>query len=427
VRDIDEVVGATARLGDRVLTVVRHNWHHLRLAITVVVLGAAAYFLVGRAGELKAAGHILARLSWNWIGLAVLAEAASMVVFAGMQRLLLRAGGVRLRFGTLVEITLAGNALATTLPGGVAWAASWAFGQFKRRGVQPFLRVWVFLVAGAVSSFALFIVVFAGIELAGSHGPVSSLRWFALALASIPVVAVVIVYLRKFRALRDASNRAAELVRGAPGGAWLVRTVRTLFERLDAIHMGGTRWAEVFGFALLNWLYDCLVIVITMLALHIAVPWRGIFVIYGLTQIAASFPITPGGLGVVEGGLVALLHAFGVSIEQAVAATLVYRLVSFWGLVPVGWSVWVVLDLLERHGLRPGRPHPWAFHHHALGGTTDEADPTKIRLLPTPKTCTGCDQCATPVGVTLHRDGQPRTSDEPQRGADGSASTTIPG
>jgi putative heme transporter len=407
VREVDEVIGAAARLGDRALAVLRHNWRHLRLAITVIVLGVAAYFLVGRAGELKAAGHLLARMSWSWIGLAVLAEAASMVAFAGMQRLLLRAGGVRLRFGTLVEITLAGNALATTLPGGVAWAASWAFGQFKRRGVEPFLRVWVFLVAGAVSSFALFVVVFAGIELAGSHGPLSSLRWLALALASVPVVAVMIVFLRRFRPLLAVSNRATEFLSQVPGGTWIVRMLRTLFDRLDAIHMGATRWAEVLGFALLNWLYDCMVVVVTMLALHIAVPWRGIFVIYGLTQIAASFPITPGGLGVVEGGLVALLHAFGVSIEQAVAATLVYRLVSFWGLVPIGWGVWVALDVLEHHGYRRGRPHPWAFHHHALAGATDESGPSKIRLLPTPKTCSGCDQCAPSASVMLDREGRP--------------------
>jgi hypothetical protein len=136
-----------------------------------------------------------------------------------------------------------------------------------------------------------------------------------------------------------------------------------------------------------------MVLVVSLVALHIAVPWRGIFVIYGLTQIAATFPITPGGLGVVEGGLVALLHAYGVPTEQAFAVTIVYRIVSFWGLVPIGWIVWVALDILQRRGLRPGRAHPWAFHRHAIADATGNgAGAGKVRILPDPSPCDGCDQ-----------------------------------
>jgi hypothetical protein len=74
------------------------------------------------------------------------------------------------------------------------------------------------------------------------------------------------------------------------------------------------------------------------------VPWEGIVIAYGLTQIAAALPITPGGLGVVEGGLTALLVAYGVPMPSAVAAVVIYRAVTFWILVPVGWVLWWRLD-----------------------------------------------------------------------------------
>jgi hypothetical protein len=188
-----------------------------------------------------------------------------------------------------------------------------------------------------------------------------------------------------------------------PGGSWALAKVRGVAEHLGAVHMSRWRWAEVLGLALLNWLYDCAVLMTCLLALHVTVPWRGIFVVYGLTQVAAALPITPGGIGVVEGTLGTLLHAYGVPVEQAVATVIVYRIVSFWGLVPVGWGTWVALDLLAKRGRRVGLAHPWAEHHHE--GTSREGEPTPWhrRLLPQPQVCTeaaceGGGPAARPVG-----------------------------
>ena len=83
--------------------------------------------------------------------------------------------------------------------------------------------------------------------------------------------------------------------------------------------------------------------------------------IYGITQIAASFPITPGGVVVVEGSLAALLTAYGVHPQAALATVVLYRIVSFWGVVPIGWGSGSGFDLMQRRG-RTSRPHPWAFH-----------------------------------------------------------------
>jgi len=331
-----------------------------------------------------------------------------MVVFARMQRGLLRAGGVWLPLRTMVEITVAGNAVSATLPGGVAWAAAWVFGQLGRRGVDRFLRVWVFLVAGAVSSFALFVVVGGGVWLAGNHGPVASLRWAVLVMAMIPVAALLLYPARSTKPVRQLGRIAAQLSSSAPGGRWISRTTSSLFRRIEAVHLSPAGWAEVLVLALLNWLYDCAVLIMSLLALGVPVPWRGIFVIYGVTQIAAALPITPGGLGVVEGSLAALLHAYGVSTDQAIATVILYRLVSFWGLVPIGWALWVSLDLLQRRGVRRRRAHPWAFHHHHGKPATVAAPETRV-LLPEPSPCEGCPEEVEepPRQVALARRQQP--------------------
>ena len=65
-------------------------------------------------------------------------------------------------------------------------------------------------------------------------------------------------------------------------------------------------------------------------------PWQGILVAYGLAQLLVALPFTPGGFAIVEGGLTAALVAYGMITETALAATLLYRIISFWLLVPVG-------------------------------------------------------------------------------------------
>src|SRR3984957_13508520 len=296
----------------------------IRRTVLLAVSIVAAWVLVQRETEVREAAHLLLHVDWRLIAIAVLFEAASMVVFARLQRWLLRAGNVNLPLRTMVEITLAGNAISTTLPGGGAWEAAWAFGQLRRRGVDRFLRVWVFLVAGAFSSFALFIVVAVGIEVAGSRGPVADLRWAALGLAAVPVVVLVVAWLRRWDRVHNALERLSAFVdRRLPGGRFVLRIGRQLLERLEAVHLSPLHWAEVLGLALLNWLYDCAVLICAMLALHVGVPWRAIFVIYGLTPIAASLPIPPGGLVVGEGSLAALLTAFGVHAQAARARVVV--------------------------------------------------------------------------------------------------------
>jgi hypothetical protein len=101
---------------------------------------------------------------------------------------------------------------------------------------------------------------------------------------------------------------------------------------------------------------DGLVVVCALAALGIPVPWSSILVIYALTQVAASLPITPGGIGVVDSSLAALLHAYGVAWGSALSAVLLYRLIAFWFPVPLGWLVFGVLHLWTHH-TRPKTDH----------------------------------------------------------------------
>jgi uncharacterized membrane protein YbhN (UPF0104 family) len=64
--------------------------------------------------------------------------------------------------------------------------------------------------------------------------------------------------------------------------------------------------------------------------------------------VVSSIGITPGGLGLVEGGLVATFVAYGVSGAGAGAAVVVYRALTLIGLVGIGWLGVVLLAVEDR-------------------------------------------------------------------------------
>jgi hypothetical protein len=223
------------------------------------------------------------------------------------------------------------------------------FRRLRGHGADRPLAGWVVLVAGALGSFALFLVVAGGIEIAGGRGPVAHLRPVAAGLAAIPVVGGGLVLLgRRSAGAQAAGRRVARATAGMPRLRQLADVAAVLATRVGAVGLDVRGWTAIGLLAMLNWLIDCACLVTCVWAISGTVPWRGVLVAYGLAQVAASFPLVPGGLGVVEGSLSFFLVAYGMSAESALAGVFLYRIVSFWSVVPVGWGIWGCLTLREQ-------------------------------------------------------------------------------
>jgi uncharacterized protein (TIRG00374 family) len=69
--------------------------------------------------------------------------------------------------------------------------------------------------------------------------------------------------------------------------------------------------------------------------------------IYVSGNAVGSIVPTPGGLGAVEAALAAGLTAAGVPGAEAFSAVILFRLISFWLPIPVGWLAW---NRLQRAG-----------------------------------------------------------------------------
>ncbi|MBO0609754.1 lysylphosphatidylglycerol synthase transmembrane domain-containing protein [Myceligenerans salitolerans] len=82
-------------------------------------------------------------------------------------------------------------------------------------------------------------------------------------------------------------------------------------------------------------------------ALGESLPLVDVALVYLIGNALGALLPTPGGLGGVEGAMTAGLAAAGLSPALAVSGALLYRVVTYWGRIPLGW---VAMRYLERRG-----------------------------------------------------------------------------
>jgi uncharacterized protein (TIRG00374 family) len=318
----------------------------VRWAGRAVVLGALVVCLVVFRHDIPAphaVWRVLAHAAPGWLACAVVAQLASMGMFARVQRRLLRAGGVRMSLPHAIRMTYAGNALSTTLPAGPAISVAFNFRQYRRAGAPARLATTVVLLGGVIMTSAYTVVALAALV----AEPRS--RGFAIAaLAGLAVFAGVLVL-----AARRHGAGPARLARRALRPVLRHRLAAPFTEQLREGH-GDLRlrpadWAMLTGASLLNWVFDILSLAAAGRAVGMHAALYAITLAYFAAQAAGSLlPLLPGGLGAIEGSLAASLVAFGAVAAPAGAAVAVYRLVSFWGVVGAGWLAWLAVKAGEQ-------------------------------------------------------------------------------
>jgi putative heme transporter len=321
--------------------------------IGLVLAALAFYQLTGHKSELSEASVALGRLRWGWVLLGAVAEAGSFVAFAQMQRWLLRAGRAFVPSAPMTVITLAANSIANSLPAGSVIAPLYSFRQYRRRGADQAVAGWSVVATFVVASIALAIVAAIGASVAGAEG--ASLNLIGVIVAVLLLaLAMGAVFLQK-RALVWTVTALLHLSRrltGWPRGE-LAAHIDAIIVRLTVVRLSARQGVTVLWLSLANWMLDCGCLATSFLAVGAAVPWKGLLLAYGAGQLAANLPITPGGLGVVEGSLTIAIVAYGGAAPATVVAVLLYRVLSFWLPLPIGWGSWAWLAWA-------GRRHPWS-------------------------------------------------------------------
>ncbi len=324
-----------------------------RVLISLGLVVVVVWVLAAKTSELSGFGTIFSTFDWWWAPPAIAAEIGSYLCFAAMQYELLKAGHLRAPWTPLVKLSFSSQAITNSLPVGNAVASVYGFRWFRRFGADNTLAVWAMagtLVAATVSLSLLAVV---GLGLAAEQG--SSFDLVPVLIGTFVVmlgVGSLFVYERPLHAVVSGLLKMSVALTGRPRGDTATEITRVM-SWMTAVRLNWGQIGRILTWGTVNWLLDCACFAMMFVAIDAPVPWTGLLLAYGAGQLAATLPITPGGLGVVEGSITVALVAFGGAETSTASAVLLYRVISFWMILAIGWLFVGQLALQVRRGRWP--------------------------------------------------------------------------
>ena len=247
----------------------------------------------------------------------------------------------------VVTSQLAANAAAKVLPAGGAAGGALQYAMLVRTGVPKGSVASGLAAATALTTgIVLALPALAVPALLGGTPVDRSLARAAWAGAAALVLlvgagAVLLFTDRPLRFLgrliQDGRNRLLrrrEPIAGVPD--------RLVAERDALRDLLRTRWLEALLATAGRWGFDYASLLLALVAVGARPAPVAVLLAFCVAQVLALVPFTPGGVGFVEAGLTGTLVLAGVSTDEALVASLAYRLASYWLPIPVGGGAWLV-------------------------------------------------------------------------------------
>lgn len=326
----------------------------LKRWLPVLVLLAIAWALKSKLPFLRNGLTVAAQAHPTWIALGIIGAFAAFAAMAAVMVVLLRAGGVKVPLRKALNLVLAANAWSATMPGGQAFAALFSFNTMTSWGATKLLATWQIVVSGAISTVWLVGLALTAMFLAGADGNLTTL--------TITGTGMVLLSAALYWAMRHP-HQVANLITpvlkriGKEPQEFLATA-----NEVAAIKLTPTQFAAAATCSLLNWLLDIAVLycsihaviaattttvisttnTTTTTATTTAISLAGVAIAFVTAKIAGTIQTTPGGLGPVEAALTATLLTGGLPAATAVAATIIYRLITLFLTTTAGWLVWFI-------------------------------------------------------------------------------------
>lgn len=211
---------------------------------------------------------------------------------------------------------------------------------FARSSGSPFARVLGTVVGERVVDLGAILVLLAvsAAALAVLHQGGKVGLWFVGIAGGLTLIGVVVLLGMARWGLRLAQR--------------LPSPVRGMYERFHQGAVQGVRWRveAVMGLGIVGWLLEALRLGMVAMALGVGLsPWMVLFVALA-NALLTAVPLSPGGLGLVEAGVVGLL-VLALPKEIAVAVALLDRSVSYLSVILFGGLAFLIYQM--RQGLPP--------------------------------------------------------------------------
>lgn len=326
-------------------------WHVGKLLVVALIV---EYLVLPQIAGTRKALHLLSQVQPAYIGLGVLLQVLGLGAYAQLTRSVLPEDSDP-GLLTVLRIQLTTLSISHCVPAGTAAGSSLGYRLMTLAGGGKADVGFALAVQGIGSAVVLNVILWLALVVSIPVWGFSPLYLTAAVLGLVLFVlfaGMVLLMTRGEHWVGGVIERAARRVPFVDA-----RALRGFFDQLAerVRELGANRRliAKASVWAALNWLLDAASLYVFVGAFGHWVEPDGLLVSFGLANILAAIPLTPGGLGVIEATLTSTLVGFNTPRGIAILGVVGYRLINFWLPIPLGGLAYLSLQVDPGHTGRP--------------------------------------------------------------------------
>jgi uncharacterized membrane protein YbhN (UPF0104 family) len=287
----------------------------------LAMLAAVALFVAHRSEEQELA-RLVARAQPAWLLLGLLLQMGTYVADAWIWQRIIARAGISRPLWSYMGLGLAKLFMDQVVPSGGMSGTLLVVRALDRRGI-PRGTSMAAIVVDLVSYYAAYVAALAiTVGVVWAHGDLTLLIILPAAIF-IPVAAgipTILVLVSRGRTLPQWIQRLPIVGSG----------LRALAAATTGIAHDGSLVAQCIGLQGAVFLLDAVTLWGMLCALGLSVHPALVFASFMLSTLARTLGPVPGGLGIFEAASVATLKLAGVPVAAGLAATLLFRGLSYW-------------------------------------------------------------------------------------------------
>ena len=302
----------------------------IRFGIKMALFALVLWFVLGLLPQFIDAATELSNLNPFLLGLGFALEIVALYFYSLLTRAALGDAAAPLSGMRMFRIQLSTRALTNVVPGGNAAGSALGYRLLTLSVIKGPDAGFALATAGIGSAVVLNLVFWVGLIVSVPRRGVNQIY------GSAALMGIIVIGIAAFLVIgiMEGQGRSERVIR------WVARRLRMDEDRLaEALHRVAERLEELISdrallkrvviLALLNWLIDAAALWVFLRAFGGSLDIDALIVAFGLANLLAAVPITPGGLGYVDLTYVAVLVGFGLTQNTATLGVAAYRFAQF--------------------------------------------------------------------------------------------------
>ncbi len=280
-----------------------HRFRPFRLSLKLVAFALIVnYILLPLLPNFRKALDELSSVSPALLAMGLVLQMAALVCYSLLTKAALGEAGHQISRSRLFRIQMSTKALSNIVPGGSAAGPALGYRLMTLSGVDGPSAGFALATSGLVSAVVLNLLLWFGLIISIPIRGVNK----GYGVAALAGIIVMLIAALLVLGLMDGQGRAEKALR------WIAKklhlnedragaAVRQIAVRLDDLATDRQLLMRVAAWALANWLFDAASLWVFLRAFGVSLDPDALIIAFGVVNVLQVIPITPGGLGIVEG------------------------------------------------------------------------------------------------------------------------------